>query len=1176
MVAVNRDWKTFEKRWGASRFEKFLFWSVVIHVLVGVLVMLPVHLARQERKALLEEQERLAAQQEKKKEEAVEEAEEEIEELLKEELAVEQLKEFYEGLIADLMDEEEAEHYWDELLEELDTELEELADLLADLENLDPLEAEDLLQDLRASLLDKLTEMLAGEQQTSLMEEILAQARKLAEELAKLYQDELAKRVGRPIGDNLKKTLEKEESTALAKLEQAERELDYALNDLKHAEELLKDTKERLGEHEEATETAKGARDDEAAEGARQRAKKEKGPLDIAARSLDRSRSRMKKAADNVAWHLPRAKGFIDKAEAEQASPAREGAAAAAQEAAKGDPGKAKAHADASLAKTRETEEALERVKEAVGLRIAAEMTNRLSREAGEHAREAETLAKERNAAEKSGDFKEMAEVTRHTASSAGKVEKTEGGLDRLDEKLDAVGEKGKGIPKKDYGPPIDAAKGELAEGRESLLFQAPERAQSDFKDASEKLRKLAGEIKKAQDKLGFGEESVGKAVLREVDDLRKGKLTEHVQKEFDQLYREKAVPAIMAKVGESVDKRLRAESVFNEAFKQELDRELEKIFGENVLEKVQAGEQFAESAGEKLPRPEGEKREDDEAEAHEEGGKPEEAEETGEHHAGAEKEHGVGENSEAPVSERVTEVVGGAEKASIQHADRHLPGVVASGIRRSGAHLLDGGNEEEHGEGHGPLLARLNNLKGQLGSGRKGFLDRPGAEGIAAARRRHIGRKGSLSKFRRLSDIDVEAYRQIVARLKDRGQITGKGYDLRGAEGDVSAAEDEKGIQPAMVCVQDPPSKKDEAVPDKERKIAAPEFKTSRFTGIPFLPEDAITIDGDLTDWKDLPPMILDPIKKGPRAPSVKPDKQKGWVAYCSKGILVAAEVTDTTGKIENHVPIPAFWWNDCVEIFLDMLNSKFSKRGEQHTHQFFAFPFGHKDHPEVAGYEAFIDPSGDSDHAKRIAFSQDVMPRAGKKTEQGWNVEYLIPKKLLRLGEIKPGLIVGLNFQIDTGSDLYFYWTCAKKIISSLHPNTWGDVQFLGSDAKIDILEAEGEETAHSILPGDPARIRVIDPDMNLSDLKKDKVALTLRTDGGDIETLVLEETERKTGVFASSVATGLNVGSNKAGTLEVFEGETVTAEYIDQAQAYGERNVSIKAEFRVSSLGTKIASE
>ena len=473
-------------------------------------------------------------------------------------------------------------------------------------------------------------------------------------------------------------------------------------------------------------------------------------------------------------------------------------------------------------------------------------------------------------------------------------------------------------------------------------------------------------------------------------------------------------------------------------------------------------------------------------------------------------------------------------------------------------------------------LANRLSDLKTKLGTGRKGFLGHAGSNAIANAHRRHQARKHSIGRLGGLNAFDPRALEQMVEQMVARGHITGSDFQLTGASGEASTADDEIGLRPALVVwheeSDDEPT--DVETEKREAKVKEPSFATNKFAGIPLLAHDAITFDGDLSDWRDVPPLTIDGLRLDRTINAqMRPASQIGYLAYCSKGLLVAADIVDASGKIENTSSLSSFWLCDCVEIYIDTLNTKDPRRGERNTHQFFAFPLGHKDcPPEVGGYEASALKQEGGVNWDRAAHPQSVMPRAGRRTEKGWTFEMLIPKQVLRKGDIEPGRIIGFNFQIDTGSGLYYFWTCDSRLRPSLYPVSWGDVQLLGSDGKVQVIDKRGEPRS-AVLPGEPLTVRVTDPDMNLNETESDKISVTARTSAGDAETLILEETKPDSGVFEGSVTTALSIGTAKTGRLQVFEGETVSIEYIDQARAYGERMLPLQTTVAVGSLGVKL---
>jgi hypothetical protein len=433
------------------------------------------------------------------------------------------------------------------------------------------------------------------------------------------------------------------------------------------------------------------------------------------------------------------------------------------------------------------------------------------------------------------------------------------------------------------------------------------------------------------------------------------------------------------------------------------------------------------------------------------------------------------------------------------------------------------------------------------------------------------------MSGLSRLGDYDVptEAYRKLVQTLKERGQLTGEEILRQGASGEKSTAEEQAGPQPRFIAAPDLSTEETPASPERKDEPAKP--REIRFAPVPFLADDAIKIDGDLADWKGVAPLSLDLAQVGSKRKRTEADAmQTAYLAYSPRGLLVAVDVVDTSGKLDDRAPLAQFWLNDCLEVYIDTLNTKYSRRGEMNTHQFFAFPFEHRESPGIGGFESKCTTQGQRVvWEEPVPHRQDLLPRVGKKTEKGWTIEMLIPRTLLRRGEMQPGRILGFNLQIDVGHlDRYYYWTCLDGVKTSEHPNVWGDIQLLGSDAKIELVGADGKETLRAIVPGQPVRVRVTDPDMNLDERKKDKVSVTLRAASGESETLILEETEVSSGVFVGALASRLNIGSRQPSTLQVFEGEKVTAEYIDQVRRTPERNVPVRASFAVSSIGTQVA--
>jgi hypothetical protein len=350
------------------------------------------------------------------------------------------------------------------------------------------------------------------------------------------------------------------------------------------------------------------------------------------------------------------------------------------------------------------------------------------------------------------------------------------------------------------------------------------------------------------------------------------------------------------------------------------------------------------------------------------------------------------------------------------------------------------------------------------------------------------------------------------------------------------------------------------------------PAGKRRALASLPLLKTNAITIDGDLSDWKEVPPLPLKVVQKNESSKKavLVPKTQLAYLAYCPKGLLLAVDVEDTSGALENDGPPGtgtwAFWDNDAVEIYIDTRNSHSPQRGAASMHQFFAFPFGTPNDPSRGGYESRIlkDDFGRVDWTivPQPARGVQAMRRAGKKTAGGWALETLIPKAALRQAEIRPGNRFGFELQIDTGTNVYYYWASDDPFLqASLHPNLWGEVLFAGADAAVEVLDAAGRPSP-SFVPGTPLTVRVTDPDVDLDPEHAGPLVVTLRSRGGDLKKLALQETGPESGVFVGTIATRLGNGPREDGIFDVSDGDEVSVEYVDRWRSNGDRDVTVRA--------------
>ncbi|MCW8131894.1 MAG: hypothetical protein KIS92_16225 [Planctomycetota bacterium] len=274
------------------------------------------------------------------------------------------------------------------------------------------------------------------------------------------------------------------------------------------------------------------------------------------------------------------------------------------------------------------------------------------------------------------------------------------------------------------------------------------------------------------------------------------------------------------------------------------------------------------------------------------------------------------------------------------------------------------------------------------------------------------------------------------------------------------------------------------------------------------------------------------------------------------------------------------SFWEGDGVEIWFDALNTKDAKRGSNWAQQFWVWPFGQGGDDSVMGGEAVKDDP--KKEWRWVTYKADKIQRASKKTAEGWTMEVFMPADRINKLNLTPGKIIGFNLSICTGTSLYYYWGGTSDVRTSERPDTWGDVLLSGSDGKLEVpdkfeselKEGETAKPARAIVIGEALKLRVTDMDMNLSDKRKDKVSVTVKSKNGDTQVAILEETGEKTGVFEGSLATRLSLGEAAASTLSLYEGESVEILYVDQARADGARNVEVKLEMKSAAGTTNLA--
>jgi hypothetical protein len=435
--------------------------------------------------------------------------------------------------------------------------------------------------------------------------------------------------------------------------------------------------------------------------------------------------------------------------------------------------------------------------------------------------------------------------------------------------------------------------------------------------------------------------------------------------------------------------------------------------------------------------------------------------------------------------------------------------------------------------------------------------------------------------------ELDKEKYKAVTAGIhgRDKAAAQGQAIALTGTSGepvaDIGTLTQAAKLVPQAKSIVVPAEPKEALKATVEKKEPyKPAFANIQFAAVPYRSK-AIVMDGDLDEWKDVPalnmtPMVPKNAAGGGGFSVANAPAQQIKVQWDNTGFYMAYDVKKADPAIRK-VKATNFWEGDCIEMWVDTLNTKESERTEL-TQQFWAWPDGAADDATKIGGEAI---SIGRRHEWN-PFGADKIQRAAKKTEKGWTMEVHVPKERFHQIEMAPGKIMGMNFSICTGTPLYYYWVANVGTGTWGAPDTWGDVLLAGSDAKVEVVDKLASELKQSeeVKPlswlriGDPLRVRVTSPVMNLSDKALDKVSVSVASRHGGRQTVILQETGKATGIFEGAIQTALETGDPVLNTVTLYEGETVDVNFNDQCRADGTRNVKVTLSVPTASSVGRVA--
>ena len=317
-----------------------------------------------------------------------------------------------------------------------------------------------------------------------------------------------------------------------------------------------------------------------------------------------------------------------------------------------------------------------------------------------------------------------------------------------------------------------------------------------------------------------------------------------------------------------------------------------------------------------------------------------------------------------------------------------------------------------------------------------------------------------------------------------------------------------------------------------------------------------SVAIDGDLAEWQQCAPYALcgTPTGSTEQPSYLRKGDNCLMVQWDNSGLYCAYAISD---RRDNPRHVAVFWDTDALELFLDPHNRKDPVRMTGRSYQFWIWPRAPQSDVST-GISVFSDPKSFTPRPLRKGAIRFASIRRGG----GYTCEAFIPASLVKRWMPLPGKIIGFNFSINNGESLFLRWVTNLGANISLHPNLWGDLLLMGSDA---VLRTDPEDF---LLPGAALNVTVIDHDMNISPVSRDKIwaragsALT-----GDRIPFDLIETDVNTGVFAGELGTVFAFSQAVKNRLSTRPGDKIEIFYLDQYRAGGEKNVSLTQEIVVA---------
>jgi hypothetical protein len=350
--------------------------------------------------------------------------------------------------------------------------------------------------------------------------------------------------------------------------------------------------------------------------------------------------------------------------------------------------------------------------------------------------------------------------------------------------------------------------------------------------------------------------------------------------------------------------------------------------------------------------------------------------------------------------------------------------------------------------------------------------------------------------------------------------------------------------------------------VPQKVKKVEKKQkaktlIKTDTYThawGGAVRVTQPVILDGNLNEWQHCKPFALCGSGQGLKElPSTLKSCNCLFVQWDNQGLYFAYQLNDAR---DNPGLSGMFWEADALEIFLDPHNLKDVQRIKDRSYQFWVWPRV-KNRKGSTGQSIFSSPKAFTPKVLKDGIIQYASIRKGGQ----YTCEAFVPAGLIKRWYPLPGKIIGFNYSMNNGEGVFIRWVTNMGRVISYHPELWGDLLLMGSDAEIQLSPED------FILPGQNLKIVIVDHDMNLKARGKDRIwAKASSRLTADQLPLALIETEVNSGIFSTDLGTVFALTPKEKERISVRPGDVIEIYYLDQHTLGGGKNLPVVKEIQV----------